>query len=126
MLMLLNKTNDTEKNKKLVNLINSGLKDLKEEIKKMSEAEIENEDPESIVEIVEKILKFNKQNQQKGQGIKILTRNQMLNRLPIALAQFQAGNNSNKFKNEIKQLLYSLDRSRNMTKQIYKSLSGII
>ena len=57
---LLNKTNDTEKNNKLVNLINSVLKDLKEEIKKMSEAEIENEDPESIVNIVEKILKFNK------------------------------------------------------------------
>ena len=60
MLMLLNKTNDTEKNNKLVNLINSGLKDLKEEIKKMSEAEIENEDLESIIKIVEKILKFNK------------------------------------------------------------------
>ena len=59
MLMLLNKTNDTEKNNKLVNLINSGLKDLKEEIKEMSEVEIENEDPELIVEIVEKILKFN-------------------------------------------------------------------
>ena len=42
MLMLLNKTNDTEKSNKLVNLINSGLKYLKEEIKKMSEAEIEN------------------------------------------------------------------------------------
>ena len=96
--MLLNKTNDTEKNNKLVNLINSGLKDLKEEIKKMSEAEIEIEDPEPIVEIVEKILKFNEQNQQ-GQGIKILTPNQMLNRLPIALAQLQAGNNSNKLKN---------------------------
>ena len=41
MLMLLNKTNDTEKNNKLVNLINSGLKDLKEEMKKMSEAEID-------------------------------------------------------------------------------------
>ena len=37
----------------------------------MSKAEIENEDPESILEIVEKILKFNKQNQQKGQDIKI-------------------------------------------------------
>ena len=57
--MLLNKTNDTEKNNKLINLINSGLKDLKEEIKKMSEAEIENEDPELIVEIVQKVLKFN-------------------------------------------------------------------
>ena len=126
MLILLNKTNDTEKNNKLVNLINSGLKDLKEEIKKMSEVEIENEDPELIVKIVEKILKFNKQNQQKGQGIKILTPNQMLNRLPIALAQLQAGNNSNKLKNEIRQLLYSLYRSKNMTEQIYKSLIGII
>ena len=81
---------NTEKNNKLVNLINSGLKDSKEEIKRMSEVEIENEGPELIVNIVEKILKFNKQNQQKGQGIKILTPNQMLNRLPIALAQLKA------------------------------------
>ena len=124
--MLLNKTNDTEKNNKLVNLINSGLKDLKEEMKKMPEAEIENEDPESIVEIVEKNLKFNKQNQQKEQGIKILTSNQMLNRLPIALAQLQTGNNSNKLKNQIRQRLYSLHRSKNMTERVYKSLIGII
>ena len=107
-------------------MINSGLKDLKEEIQKMSEAEIENEDPESIVKIVEKILKFIKQNQKKGQGIKILTPNQILNRLPIALAQLKAGNNSNKLKNEIRQLLYSLYCSKNMTEQIYKSLIGII
>ena len=66
MLMLLNKANGREKNNKLVNLINSRLQDLKEEIKKMSEVEIENENPGLIVEIVEKILKFNKQNQQKG------------------------------------------------------------
>ena len=110
----------------LVKLINSGLKDLKEEIKKMSKAEIETEKPDEIVNIVEKILKFNEQNQQKGQGIKILTPNQMLNRLPIALAQLQAGNNSNKLKNEIRQLLYSLYRSKNMTKQVFKSLIGII
>ena len=76
--------------------------------------------------IVEKLLKFNEQNQQKGQGIKLLTPNQMLNRLPIALAQLKAGNNSNKLKNEIRQLLYSLYCSKNMTKQIYKSLTGII
>ena len=124
--VLLNKTNDTEKNNQLVSLINSGLKDLKEEIKHMSKAEIENEDPELIVDIVEKILKFHKQNQQKGQGIKILTPNQMLNRLPIALAQLQAGNNSEKLKNEIRQLLYSLYRSKNITEQIYKSLVDII
>ena len=53
------------------------------------------EDPESIVEIVEDILKFNEQ-KQNGQGIKILTPNQMLSRLPISLAQLQARNNSKK------------------------------
>ena len=92
----------------------------------MSEAEIEIENPKLIVNIVEKVLKFNEQNQQKGQGIKILTPNQMLNRLPITLAQLQTGNNSNKLKNEIIQLLYSLYRSKNMTEQVYKSLIGII
>ena len=92
----------------------------------MPKEEEEIEKPYNIVKIVEKILKFNEQNQQKGQGIKILTPNQMLNRLPIALAQLQAGNNSNKLKNEIRQLLYSLYRSKNMTEQIYKSLIGII
>ena len=62
------------------------------------------------------ILKFNKQNQQ-GQGIKTLTPNQILSRLPITLAQLKAGN-SDKLKNEIRQLLYSLYRSKNMTKQV--------
>ena len=70
-----------------------------------------------IVETVEEILKFDKQNQ-KGQGLKILTPNQMLSRLPISLAQLKAGNNSGKLKNEIRQLLYSLYRSKNMTKQL--------
>ena len=121
MLEHLNETNDIEKNNKLVNVINSGLKDFKEEIKKMSKEEKEIEDPESIVEIVEEILKFNEQNQQ-GQGIKILTPNQMLSRLPITLAQLKAGNNSEKLKNEIRQLLYSLYRSKNMTKQVYNNL----
>ena len=105
MLMFLNKNNDTEMKNQLVNLINSGLKDLKGEIKKMSKEEKEIEKPDKIVNIVEKILQFNEQNQQ-GEGIKILTPNQMLTRLPIALAQLQAGNNSNKLKNEIRQLLY--------------------
>ena len=92
----------------------------------MSKAEKEIEKPDEIVRVVKMILDFNKNRQQKGQGIKILTPNQMLNRLPIALAQLQAGNNSNKLKNEIRQLLYSLYRSKNMTEQIYKSLIGII
>ena len=60
-----------------------------------------------------------------GKGLKILTPNQMLSRLPISLAQLKAGNNSEKLKNEIRQILYSL-RSKKLTKQIYKSLIDII
>ena len=71
------------------------------------------------------ILKFNKQNQ-KGKGLKILTQQQMLSRLPITLAQLKAGNNSDKLENEIRQLLYSLYRSKNMTKQVYNNLINYI
>ena len=46
----------------------------------------------------------------------------MLSRLPIASAQLKAGNNSDKLKNEIRQLLCSLCRSKNMTKQVYNNL----
>ena len=53
---------------------------------------------------------------QQGKGIKLLTPNQMLIRSPISLAKLQAGNSSNKLKNEIRQLLYSLYRSKNMAK----------
>ena len=110
-----------QKHNDLVNVIKSGLKDLKKEIKEMSKEEREIEKPDKIVEIVEEILKFNKQNQE-GQGLKILTPNQMLSRLPISLAQLQAGNNSQKLKNEIRQLLYSLYRSKILTKQVYNNL----
>ena len=64
--------------------------------------------------------------EQKGVWLKILTPNQMLSRLPISLAQLKAGNNSEKLKNEIRQLLYSLYRSKKLTKQLYKSLVDII
>ena len=47
---------------------------------------------------------------QQGTGLKILTPHQMLSRLPINLAQLKAGNNSEKLKNEIRQLFYSLYR----------------
>ena len=115
------KTNDKEKNNKLVDVINSVLKDLKKEIKEMSEGERENEKPDNIVKIVREIFKFNKQNQE-GQGIKILTPNRMLSRLRISLAQLKAGNNSENLKNEIRQLLHYLYRSKNMTKQVYNNL----
>ena len=45
---------------------------------------------------------------QRGEGLKILTPDQMLSRLPISLAQLKEGNNSEKLKNEIRQSLYSL------------------
>ena len=57
-----------------------------------------------------------------GSGLKILTNKQMLNRLPILLAQIQAGNDSIKLKNEIRQILYSLYRSKVLTKTVYNNL----
>ena len=54
-------------------------------------------------------LAFNQLNKS-GQGLKMLTPIQMLSRLPISLAQLKAGNNFEKLKNEIRQLLYSLYR----------------
>ena len=74
---------------------------------------------------MEKILEFNNKIQS-GQGLKILTPSQMLSRLPISLAQLKAENDSEKLKNEISQLLYSLYRSKKLTKNIYKSLVDII
>ena len=50
----------------------------------------------------------------------------MLSRLPITSAQLKAGNNSEKLKNEIRQLLYSLYRSKKLTKQLLKSLINIV
>ena len=58
----------------------------------------------------------------KGAGLKILNNKQMLNRLPILLAQIQAGNNSNKLKNQARQILHSLYRSKVLTKTVYNNL----
>ena len=83
------------------------------------------EQPDKVLEMVKETLGFNKQIQE-GSGLKILTLNQMLNRLAISLAQLKAGNNSEKNKNEIRQLLCFLYRSEKLPKQLYKSLIGII
>ena len=80
---------------------------------------------EKIIDIVEKILEFHKKIQS-GQGLKILAPNQMLSRLLISLAQLNTGTNFEKLKNENRQLLYSLYRSKKLTKNIYKSLIDII
>ena len=64
--------------------------------------------------------------QQKGHRLKILTPNQMLSRLPISLGQVKGKNNSDKLRNEIGQLLYSLNRSKKLTESIYNNLINII
>ena len=61
-----------------------------------------------------------------GSGLKILTKKQMLSRLAILLAQIQAGNNSTKLKNEIRQILYLLYRSKVLTKTVYNNLIKVI
>ena len=121
MLKYLYETDDKMKDNNLVSVIISALKDLKKEIKEMSIDKREIEKPDEIVEIVEQIRKFNKEKQE-GKGLKILTPSHMLSRLPISLAQLEAGNNSEKLKNEIRELLYSLYRSKNMTKKAYNNL----
>ena len=60
----------------------------------MSKEEIENKKVDKILKIILKILDFNQLEQQKGEGLKILTPNQMVSRLPTTLAQLKAGNNS--------------------------------
>ena len=61
-----------------------------------------------------------------GSGLKILTPQQILARLSILLAQIKAGNNSRELKNEIRQLLYSLYRSKKISKTVYKNLIATI
>ena len=85
------------KNYELVKEIKNRWSNLKDEIKKMSEDEKEIEQPDKILETVEKVLDFNKNiREQQGLGLKILTPNQMLSRLPITLAQLKAGDDSEK------------------------------
>ena len=62
----------------------------------------------------------------KGKGLKILTNKQMLNRLPILLAQIQAENNSKSLKNELRQIIHSLYRSKVLTKTVYNNLIKVL
>ena len=64
--------------------------------------------------------------EQEGTGLKILAPIQMLKRLPIALAQIKAGNNSESLLNEIRQIVYSLYRSKEITKKVYSNVINSI
>ena len=68
------------------------------------------------------ILEAKRLSKQKGTGLKILTPNQMLKRLPMALEQIKAGNNSETLLNEIKQIVYYLYRSKEITKKVYNNI----
>ena len=63
-----------------------------------------------------------KQNETKGTRLKILTPKQVLQRLPIGIAQVKASNNSENLLNEIRQIIYSLYQSNEITKKVYNNL----
>ena len=63
-----------------------------------------------------------KENETKGKGLKILTPTQMMQRLPIALAQVKAGNNPENLLNEIRKINYSLYQSKEITKKVHNNL----
>ena len=67
-------------------------------------------------------IKLDSDTSKSGEGLKILTNKQILNLLPILLAQIEAGNNTFKLKNEAKQILYSLYRSKVLSKTVYNNL----
>ena len=114
-----------ERNKDRLYVIKKVLNKMKRIIENVPENKIfKIEENEKIINIIEHILYFNQL--QSGHGLKILTPNQMLSRLPLSFAQLKAGNNFEKLKKEIRQFLYSLYRSKKLTKQFYKSLIDII
>ena len=105
----------TEKNLSLLKeILNPGNKKIDEQLDTTNMSELESE--ESVA----------KRRNQQGQGVKILTPDQMLSRLPITLAQLKAGNDSQKLINEIRQLLYFLYRSKKLTKAIYNHIINAI
>ena len=118
-----------DKNEKLVNNINNGLNDLRNDV---SRKEIPgNKNPKKAVDIVEKVPDVSKQRKGKGlpsdlaKNIKTLTPKQMLQRLPIALAQVKAGNTSEELLNEIRQII-SLYRTKEVTKKVYNNIMNSI
>ena len=107
-------------------------------LNKLSKTKIDKKTPEQkeVINNLEKVCNFfrdyvemlsdanynAKQNETKGKGLKIFTPKQMLQRLPIALAQVKVGNNSESLLNEIRQIVYSLYQSKQITKKVYNNI----
>ena len=77
-----------------------------------------------MINTVEKIVNFNKQD--KGQGLKLLTSKQMLQRLLIALAQVRAGNTSENCLNEIFEIIYFCIKQNKISKKVYNNIMNQI
>ena len=105
-------------NRKVIN----GLKKFLEPSNKTS---VEQPDTTDMPELESEESKAERRNQQ-GQGLKVLTQDQMVSRLPITVAQLKAVNYSQKLVNEIRQLLYSFYRSKKLTKTICNHLINAI
>ena len=117
--------------------VDQALTNLKTHIKKLSKEEKQTAQLKLLANSVTKIFNdaideaFNKMyndaiNKQQGQGLKIMTPRQMILRLPVLLSQIAAGSNSQKRKNEIRQIVHSLYRFKNLSKTIYNSLMNTI
>ena len=123
----------------LITRLNVGLKRLENDINNMSEDEVQNKKLDYLRDSVRKIVDASQKLDdmsdleseesavqiQQGQGLKI-TPQQMITRLTILLAQLKAGKNLQKLKNEIRQMLYHLYRSKNLSKTIYNHLMNNI
>ena len=92
-----------------------------------SEFEIEEKANEEYNKVIDKIEKSTKPDEkQSAKGLKIMTPNQLLTRFPILLAQKKAGNKSQKLNNEIRQIIYCLYSSKNMSKSVYTHFMNIL
>ena len=100
---------------------NPELKELKKDVLNSALALLEGRDM-LYKEFESRIFLSSEESLQEGEGLKTLTPNQMLKRLPIALAQIKAGNNSESLLNKIRQIVYSLYRSKKITKKIYNNI----
>ena len=105
----LNKTIGSEENKGQVNEIKDELANFMQAVKRSPTSDSKKIKNRNMLKIVERVLEFNQLNQS-GQGLKVLTPNEILSRLPISLSQLNPGNNSEKLKDEFRQLSYSLYR----------------
>ena len=110
----------------LDNINNEHIKNKKDAYKNFKDLKnnVKSKELKDIVKDLERaIFGYDYENEElSGSGLTILTNKQMLNYLPILLAQIEAGNTSAKLKNEARQILYSLYRSKILTKTVYNNL----